>query len=184
MLYGADYFTEDEWKKVDGLLHKGKYVFTQGPPRNVLEEELMSFDESKDSKANINVRTESFDTFELIEDDPMQAFAEQTTSPATVSTESPSETPNTTSAGVSSDEETAPMQKLKEATAMGDLFEMAAAPASKEEFAQPSPNGGLPLGCTQAQLDKVKAFNAGLTKAGKKSKSKSKMLPRAQKYTA
>ncbi|TEY84073.1 hypothetical protein BOTCAL_0022g00480 [Botryotinia calthae] len=31
MLYGAEFFTEDEWVKIDVLLHKGKYVFTNGP---------------------------------------------------------------------------------------------------------------------------------------------------------
>ncbi|TGO53667.1 hypothetical protein BOTNAR_0289g00070 [Botryotinia narcissicola] len=35
MLYGAEYFTEDEWVKIDALLHKGKYVFTNGPQKQL-----------------------------------------------------------------------------------------------------------------------------------------------------
>ncbi|TGO52080.1 hypothetical protein BCON_0148g00250 [Botryotinia convoluta] len=33
MLYGAEFFTEDEWVKIDALLHKGEYVFTNGPQK-------------------------------------------------------------------------------------------------------------------------------------------------------
>jgi hypothetical protein len=47
MLYGAAYFTEDEWIKIDSLIHKGQYVFTRGPQNNLLEEgELISFERS------------------------------------------------------------------------------------------------------------------------------------------
>ncbi|ESZ93373.1 hypothetical protein SBOR_6250 [Sclerotinia borealis F-4128] len=40
ILYGAGYFTEEEWVKLDALLHKGKYVFTNGPqtpPLNIVD---------------------------------------------------------------------------------------------------------------------------------------------------
>ncbi|KAJ8067891.1 hypothetical protein OCU04_003478 [Sclerotinia nivalis] len=30
ILYGAGYFTEEEWVKLDALLHRGKYIFTNG----------------------------------------------------------------------------------------------------------------------------------------------------------
>lgn len=35
MLYGAEFFTEDEWVRIDALLHKGKYVFTNGPQKQL-----------------------------------------------------------------------------------------------------------------------------------------------------
>jgi hypothetical protein len=182
MLYGADYFTEDEWIKIDGLIHKGQYVFTQGPPivRNVLEEELMSFDDSKETKVTLNVQTEALDTFELIEREPAQVSEEQLPSPISAdSSASPSETPNATSAEVSSDEESAPIQpSIKNCSAMHDLSEMTT-PCEKETTGETkeistksSSNGGLALGYTQAQLDEVKAFNAGLTKAGVKKRPK------------
>ncbi|KAF7877388.1 hypothetical protein EAF04_001068 [Stromatinia cepivora] len=76
MLYGAGYFTEDEWVKLDALLHRGKYVFTNGPQTSVpsilddleprefsairdeaqsetesnVEEDLLIFDESPEDK--------------------------------------------------------------------------------------------------------------------------------------
>ncbi|KAF7959415.1 hypothetical protein EAE96_001034 [Botrytis aclada] len=37
MLYGAEFFTEDEWVKIDALLHKGKYVFTNGPQKQLTD---------------------------------------------------------------------------------------------------------------------------------------------------
>jgi hypothetical protein len=57
MLYGAAYFTEDEWIKIDGLIHKGQYVFTRGPQNNLLEEgELISFEGSMGRKHNSTCR--------------------------------------------------------------------------------------------------------------------------------
>ncbi|CAD6449027.1 7b5ab8b5-39a3-4681-80ff-d89b498a109b [Sclerotinia trifoliorum] len=35
ILYGAGYFTEEEWVELDALLHRGKYVFTNGPQTSV-----------------------------------------------------------------------------------------------------------------------------------------------------
>ncbi|KAG9241974.1 hypothetical protein BJ878DRAFT_544701 [Calycina marina] len=34
ILYGADYFTDEEWLKIDYLIHKGQYHFTNGPKLN------------------------------------------------------------------------------------------------------------------------------------------------------
>ncbi|EHK96443.1 hypothetical protein M7I_7837 [Glarea lozoyensis 74030] len=66
MLYGADYFTEDEWVKIDGLIHKGQYVFTSGPPTtNFLEDELMSFDDGKAATPTPDLHSELVDTNEL-----------------------------------------------------------------------------------------------------------------------
>src|ERR1700733_14392136 len=63
MLYGADYFTEDEWIKIDGFIHKGNYVFTRGPPGNVLEAPLINFEESKvETKLDYNVQIQAIES--------------------------------------------------------------------------------------------------------------------------
>ncbi|KAH9209513.1 hypothetical protein DL95DRAFT_344275 [Leptodontidium sp. 2 PMI_412] len=109
MLYGAAYFTEDEWIKIDGLIHKGQYVFTSGPS-NPLEGnfELMSFDDVNDKpdpalKANPNqstdaVKADAFAVTEVQVDSP-------TESDRADSTAEPAETPNDTSIEASSDDE-------------------------------------------------------------------------------
>jgi len=178
MLYGAAYFTEDEWIKIDGLIHKGQYVFTRGPQNNILEEELMSFDDSIEEKAHVNVQVQANESFDTIKADTMTITERQLPSPTSSepaeSTDYPAETPIGTSAEASSDDETTHTQAT-EAAPMFDFSEMAT-PASAEQAETPKPKlsaaGGLALGYTQAQLDEVKAFNAGLTKAGKKSRPK------------
>lgn len=83
-LYGAEYFTESEWIKIDGLIHKGKYVFTSGPPQETIhsEGELISFDDSEEkgeitSVEAVNVpsaaSSESADFVE--EPEPLQSSA-------------------------------------------------------------------------------------------------------------
>lgn len=66
MLYGASYFNEDEWIKIDGLIHKGKYVFTSGPA-NILDSEngdLLSFDDPNDRMAVDVLEKPPFDNIE------------------------------------------------------------------------------------------------------------------------
>ncbi|KAH6671676.1 hypothetical protein B0J14DRAFT_655533 [Halenospora varia] len=84
MLYGADYFTEDEWIKIDGLIHKGNYVFTRGPPTNLLEEteeELMTFEDTEtqviNNSAGLHLQTEPMDTFSLAADLEVPVLAEK-----------------------------------------------------------------------------------------------------------
>ncbi|KAF4634316.1 hypothetical protein G7Y89_g3790 [Cudoniella acicularis] len=198
VLYGADYFTEDEWIKIDGLIHKGQYVFTRGPPTNFLEEELMSFDDAKDTGRSLDLQTEPMDTFELINKVPSKspdADVPSSISDLAGSTDSPGETENLTSAETSSNGETAVKleaksdeksneksdEKLQEQPQAKEepLFDFSDMPqsTSTEAVEPPKPGaktipsaGGLALGYTQAQLDEVKAFNAGLTRAGKKSR--------------
>ena len=81
MLYGAAYFTEDEWIKIDGLIHKGQYVFTRGPQNNILEEELMSFDDSIEEKAHVNVQVQANESFDTIKADTMTITERQLPSP-------------------------------------------------------------------------------------------------------
>lgn len=267
MLYGASYFTEDEWIKIDGLIHKGQYVFTSGPIQtNLLDqvEELMSFDDFAE-KPNGTPATVSFDTtkgdntdvqapsassFGIIErpagtpnatsvdgssddgsakkDFELFDFSETTTPSsagastdddntqkladmfdlADISRNSPATTPSDSQPENDSHElpelntqippapqvETEPELAVESATeavvqqepAVEPVYEPlneAAEPYSEsfESFeppkreAKPLPKeGGLALGYTQAQLEELKAFNAGLTKAGEKGRPKNK----------
>ncbi|KAH8667471.1 hypothetical protein BGZ60DRAFT_409331 [Tricladium varicosporioides] len=84
MLYGADYFTEDEWIKIDGLIHKGSYVFTRGPPTSLLEvteEELMTFEDTESHTINnmghLQLQTKAIDTFSLAADLEVPVIAEK-----------------------------------------------------------------------------------------------------------
>jgi hypothetical protein len=181
MLYGAAYFTEDEWIKIDGLIHKGQYVFTRGPQSNILEEELMSFEDSIEEKAQVNMQIQANESLHTIKADNITITERQIPSPSSSepaeSTDYPAETPNGTSAEASSDDEATHTQ-VAEPAPMFDFSEMATSvstePAETPKLATTNlpTEGGLALGYTQAQLDEVKAFNAGLTKAGKKSRPK------------
>ncbi|KAH7386388.1 hypothetical protein BKA64DRAFT_645949 [Cadophora sp. MPI-SDFR-AT-0126] len=114
MLYGAAYFTEDEWIKIDGLIHKGKYVFTNGPSLldGNFDGELMSFDDGNDKhdltiqmKPNLSFDPAREDTFVVTEtqvDTPTESDrAESTTEPA----ETSKDISNDTSIEASSDDE-------------------------------------------------------------------------------
>ncbi|KAI9050631.1 hypothetical protein LZ554_005790 [Drepanopeziza brunnea f. sp. 'monogermtubi'] len=184
MLYGASYFTEDEWIKIDGLIHKGKYIFTSGPPNsiNILDskdEPLLSFDDTT-GRAN-----QSFDT---AKEDSTVVTEKQLESPTESDVTEPAETPNDTSVEAteaSSDDEPPkpadssvfdfsqwdPPTKVEE-TPPVNVQEPVSEPTEipkREPVAIPAA-GGLALGYTQEQLDELKAFNATLTKAGKKQK--------------
>jgi hypothetical protein len=187
MLYGAAYFTEDEWIKIDGLIHKGQYVFTRGPENNILEEELISFEGSTEEKAQLNVQIHADESFNTMKADEIKITETQITSPISSepaeSTDCPAETPNGTSIEASSDDEPARTQAPKPAHKLDWASEMEtsvlgstlneSAETSKRSTPQIPAAGGLALGYTQAQLDEVKAFNARLTKAGgKKSRPK------------
>ncbi|KAG4441498.1 hypothetical protein IFR05_003025 [Cadophora sp. M221] len=109
MLYGAAYFTEDEWIKIDGLIHKGQYVFTTGPS-NPLEGsfELMSFDDAND-KTDLILQTNPNLSFDTAKADAFVVTETQVDSPTNSdladSTTEPAETSNDTSIEASSDDE-------------------------------------------------------------------------------
>ncbi len=197
MLYGASYFTEEEWIKIDGLIHKGQYVFTSGPT-NILDsrdEELMSFDDANE-KHGFNVQ--GIQHLGAVKEDAVVIVEREIDSPTISdhanSTDGPAETPNDTSVEASSDDE--PTAPKAVDPGMFD-FSQWDTPAEREQpptveetkpFEPAEPvepfetpkrepvsipsEGGLSLGYTQAQLDEVKAFNQGLTKDGKKGKPK------------
>ncbi|KAI9640457.1 hypothetical protein NHQ30_011203 [Ciborinia camelliae] len=96
ILYGAGYFTREEWVKLDPLLHKGRYVFTESPqssppasmdpwelgespitrnekmpqPESQAEELLLVFDESpEDNSGEATVSITSIDTKNDMDED-------------------------------------------------------------------------------------------------------------------
>jgi hypothetical protein len=166
MLRGADYFTEEEWIKIDGLIHKGRYVFTNGPQitqTNVFDGELINFDDNNDNNdtsVQIPIKEETIQVFE-------RELPSPTMSDLADTSDFPAETPNTTSAEASSDDE-------RSLPTTADTSEQEThtepAPIERRESVQPPKNGGLALGYTQALVDEIKAFNSTLTKAGQKSK--------------
>ncbi len=176
MLYGAAYFTEDEWIKIDGLIHKGQYVFTRGPQSNVLEEgELISFEGSMEEKAQLNVQDHAEESLNTTKAD--EVGHSPTSSEPAESTDSPDETPNGTSIEASSDDEATQTQATDMAAQKVDWATKLETSAStsnerteipRRSTAQLPAAGGLALGYTQAQLEEVKIFNAGLTKAGER----------------
>lgn len=192
MLYGASYFTDEEWIKMDGLIHKGNYVFTSGPT-NILDsrdEELMSFN---DSNEKLELTVQEKQSFRTVKEDAVVIAEREIDSPTESdradSMDGPAETPNDTSVEASSDEEAVAPKAEDRAVFDFSQWDTPAEPGQPPQFEEsnraepvepaeipkrepvsiPSA-GGLALGYTQAQLDEVKAFNQGLTKAGKKGK--------------
>jgi len=110
MLYGAAYFTEDEWIKIDGLIHKGKYVFTNGPSLldGNFDGELMSFDDGNDKADLTNQMPPNF-SFDTVKEKSFMVTETQVDSPTESdradSTTEPAETSNETSIEASSDDE-------------------------------------------------------------------------------
>jgi hypothetical protein len=175
MLYGAAYFTEDEWIKIDGLIHKGQYVFTRGPQNNLLEEgELISFEGSMEEKAQLNLQVRAEESLDITKAD--EVGPSPTSSEPAESTDSLEETPNGTSIEASSDDEATQAQAANPAQNLDWATEIETSASISNEHteirnratAQIPAAGGLALGYTQAQLEEVKMFNAGLTKAGEK----------------
>lgn len=104
ILYGADYFTEEEWIKLDALIHKGRYIFTHGPPINIVDEQLMSFEESKgDNKTIAKGHTNGH--LKSIANEGKPTPEEQVSAPGSSNGEPHAGTPNETSEESSSDED-------------------------------------------------------------------------------
>ncbi|KAL3420245.1 hypothetical protein PVAG01_08744 [Phlyctema vagabunda] len=77
VLYATDYFTDEEWMKLDGLVHKGKYVWTMGPaPSNLLDGSplMMAVDDKSRTTITQADGTESFnldaDSVNFFPDEP------------------------------------------------------------------------------------------------------------------
>ena len=178
MLYGADYFTQDEWFKIDFLIHKGKYVLTSGPPRNILpEEELISFGESKDDIEAVNVQANSIQSNDEPKKDGVVVSEEQLPSPNSSegadSHINPDETPNATSMEPSSDEEPPLTASKADASTLLDFSEHTTPAEPPPKIVSPrQTSNSLPPGITQQQLDEARAMQAAMTKAGQKTRPK------------
>jgi hypothetical protein len=122
----------------------------------------MTFEETKEPTVSVeqkgHLETTTNETFEMVE---KQASGPNSSDGDLVAHE---ETLNETSAESSSDDDSpAPSSGLQNPEPS-----QSATPLSS--VAVETPRNGLLVGYTQAQLDEVKAFNAGLTKAGQKSR--------------
>jgi hypothetical protein len=209
MLYGADYFTEDEWVKIDGLIHKGQYVFTTGPPTtNFLEDELMSFDDTKAADVPLELQSEVMETFDLAAKEIVQETIPETiekvqheatpvtdnqnvsvdpTIPElTIAASTETHVPETLE--ISSDEEPALMPEATAAALDEPSFDLSS-DLTQQPVQEPEPveksfkelverkpierpaNGGLAY-YSKEQLEELKAFNAGLTRAKKAPRNK------------
>jgi len=140
VLYGADYFSDEEWFRIDHLVHKGKYVFTHGPSVHMLDEPLMSFAEPKK------------DISMLIESDEKKendiTLVEEQTEP--------------TSSGVndSSNSESGTLTFLSENNFADGKSPSSPAPATEQTTPESSGGPVLPTGYTKAQLEESKAFQS------------------------
>jgi hypothetical protein len=57
ILYGANYFTEDEWITIDTLIRHGQRGSKRGTPNHILDEPLISFEDSKQAaKDDVNIQ--------------------------------------------------------------------------------------------------------------------------------
>jgi hypothetical protein len=136
----------------------------------------MTFEESRDDQED-TVEISADDSFCQTKSASLATTEETVSSPPSEHgdflpspLEPPSETPVETS-----DEDSYPQKKPTAEPAPVGNPSTTAAPATVEPAEvepQLATGGHLPPGCTQAQLDEVRAFNAGLTKAGQKTRAK------------
>src|SRR5208282_4569265 len=123
--------------------HNGQYVFTQGPPNHILDEPLMSFEDSKhEAKDDVDVQDAAVYPFQTFERDALVVSKEQMPSPVSsepaASTQFPAETPSEPFAETSSDEGNTLLKPTEGAKNL-------------------SPD------CSHEQSDEVKRSSAGLT---------------------
>lgn len=189
ILYGADYFTEEEWIKFDGLLHKGRYVLSDGPANNILDAPLnnildvplMTFEESKDDIKDTVVEIPPDESFCQTRSDSMVASEESVSSPPSEHGDSlPSPPDHTSEAPVETSDEDSCSRRTSTAElgpepgsepVASDSTEPTTVRSAEPEH-KPETKSLPPSRYTQEQLDEVRAFNAGLTKAGHKARPK------------
>jgi hypothetical protein len=156
VLYGASYFTEEEFITIDGLIHKGQYVFTSGPQKNLNN----SDDITLKLPANTSFNTVNKETAAVSEAAPPSPISSKHHS------DYPEETFTGTSAEVSSDDESAP--SLNAFTETTQKPSTDPTPTPNRELVAVRDQGGFSAGYTQAQLDEAKALNAQLREAREK----------------
>jgi hypothetical protein len=181
ILYGADYFTEAEWINIDRLVHKGQYVFTQGPRNNFLEEPLlMSFDEPADGQIHPTPQIQLFAPIENNKNEKLlvSISEQQILSPSSeqASTGFQTQIPNGASAEISSDEEQLPEKKDVETDSppMFDFSETAEPVLPEPTQSIQPPQVKPPTGpkFSEEQLAQARALQASMTKAGQKKRPK------------
>jgi hypothetical protein len=172
VLYGASYFTEEEFIKIDGLIHKGQYIFTSGPQKNL--------NVSDDITLKIPVNT----SFNTVKEDT--AVVSEAAPPSPISSKHhsdyPEETFTGTSAEASSDDESAPSLNAFTETTQKASEDAASTP--KREPVAVRDHGGLSAGYTQAQLDAAKALNAQLLAGREKKTTRPKHREGAKTYSS
>ena len=140
MLYGADYFSDAEWFRVDQLIHKGRYVFTHGPASHMLDEPLMDFAETTQE---VSMPIEACEKKEKVNTLVVEQ-TEPTSSDINDSSNSESGPPTFSSTELSADEEAMP----------------APSRITTPALSEPPKVPLLPTGYTQAQLEESKAFRS------------------------
>lgn len=151
-------------------------MLSDGPPRNILEEPLMTFEETKDDQNDI-VEIPPEDSFCQTKSDSI-VISEETESshPSEHGDSIPSPENNSETPIETSDEDVLPQPQptADPAACEPETSNTTVQVTSQPVEAEPSPatNNRLPSGCTQEQLDEIRAFNASLTKAGHKSRPK------------
>lgn len=142
MLYGADYFTDAEWVRIDHIIHKGNYVFTSGPSTHMLDEPLMSFGEPKQENPL------PIENCENKEKDTIIIMGEKQTEPTSSNmmdtSNSESDPATFLSADNSADGKTPPFPSRITTPALSE----------------PAKRPVLPTGYTQEQLEESKAFRS------------------------
>ena len=135
----------------------------------------MTFEETKEDKKDV-VDTLLDESFCQTKSDSIVISEETASSPPSEhgdslpSPENSSETPVETSDEDFLPQHTTTADAAREPESSKTTMQAASHPAEAEP--RPATNNRLPPGCTQEQLDEIRAFNASLTKAGHKSRPK------------
>jgi hypothetical protein len=136
------------------LIHKGKYVFTNGPPlTNIVDQQLLSFEESNGDNNTDDQKKDSSGEQGLLDSE------EQLSAAPSSNGETHAETPNETSEESSSDEETAIVPASTSIPPMFDFSEKSTPAASAPT--EPSTK------YTKEQLDEARAFLSEVQRGGK-----------------
>lgn len=172
MLYMVDYFTEDEWMKIDVCIHKGQYVFTKGPPKHILDLDMSDEGQSSEAATSLLLdhvdRPQSAERQEKEEESAPVESAEETNDAVDSGTGSildlsspPSSAEEPTEAPTSDGIVSWVVKAEKEEESPFDLAPEMSQPPKPVE-APPAARGPV---YTQEQLEAAKAMNRSFTKA-------------------
>lgn len=120
MLYGAEYFTEEEWIQLDGLIHKGKYVFTRGPPKHLLDGSPLMMSADYNDQSNGNHDFNEIDALEPLQN-AKPALGEDTSAHSSTDPESPVSSPGTPNETSAEEDNTVTLSPKTEVAPMFDF---------------------------------------------------------------